>query len=60
MEPIYDLVTLEAVHNYYEFEAATKDDFDRYLHKQIMRARKGRDLTPEEIAAFVEDGNEVL
>lgn len=58
--PILDLATLDAVHTFYEFEAATKDEFDRYLHKQILRARKGRDLTAAELAAFVNDGDEAI
>lgn len=58
--PILDLATLDAVHNHYEFEAATKDEFDRYLHKQILRAKRGRDLTADELQAFVNDADEPI
>lgn len=52
--PLLDRATLEAVHDYYEFTATTDREMDAWLHEQILRARKGRDLTPEERAMFIE------
>ena len=53
IKPILDRATLEAVHDFYEFEATTDAGFDKWLHEQILRARKGRDLTRKERAAHL-------
>lgn len=52
---IYDLRTLEKVHDFYEFEARTVVQMDMFLHEQILRARLQRDLTPSERADLLSD-----
>lgn len=51
---LYDRRTLEAVHDFFEFEARSNHDMHRWLHREILQARKGRALTPEEEAIFME------
>lgn len=36
--PVYDLRTLKAVHDYFEFEAANDTDMDAFLHAHIKKA----------------------
>lgn len=52
--PLFDLKTLEAVHQYFEFQAKTDTEMDHWLHEQILRAQHGRDLTPEEVKAHLD------
>lgn len=52
--PLLDLKTLEAVHEYFEFQAKTDTEMDRWLHEQILRAKHGRDLTEDERKAHLD------
>ena len=47
-EPLYDLATLQRVHEVFEFEVKSDLEMDRWLHVQILRTRLGRDITDEE------------
>lgn len=53
-QPIFDLSTLRAVHEYFEFQAKSDADMDRWLHEEILRAKHGRDLTSEEVKAHLD------
>jgi len=39
--PVYDLRTLKAVHDYFEFEATNDTDMDAFLHAHIKKALRG-------------------